>query len=146
MGDRSRPLRSSGLHLLLRLLSVVAALAVLCVSGRASAASLPAPDAGLNVPMCGEHAESIAAPPIFRAYEPGTLIASPCQAPTELQVGTSVPLGHERVVVHERPERVLGSAQLGVASGESSLLAIATARAQAPRPGFVVSLFRPPRR
>jgi hypothetical protein len=126
-------------------MSVVAALAVLCVSGRASAATIPLPDTGLNVPMCGDHNESIAAPPIFRAYEAGKLIASPCQSPFELQVGGSLPSGHERVVIHERPERALGSASLGVAEGHSTRLRISDAAKQSPRPGHVDTLFRPPR-
>ncbi|HEY6077765.1 MAG TPA: hypothetical protein VIW29_03135 [Polyangiaceae bacterium] len=144
MGDQSRSSRSSGLPLLLRLLSVVAALAVLCVSGRASAAPARAADATQPVPMCGDHNESIAAPPIFRAYEPGTLIASPCKSASELQLGSSLPLAPERVVIHERPERVLGCAGLALAQSASSRLAVDAAHKQAPRPGFIVSLFRPP--
>ena len=63
MGTRPHAISSSGLRFLLRLLSVVAALFVLSVSGSASAATNAA------VPMCGDHNESISAPPIFRASE-----------------------------------------------------------------------------
>lgn len=138
MGDRRRAFSSSGLRLLLRLLSVVAALAVLCLSSRASAASTA-------VPMCGERNESVAAPPIFRAYQAGTLSASPCKPSSELQLGSPVPLGPERVVVHERPERVLGFAALRLAQSESSRLPVASEDAAQDCPGFVGSLFRPPR-
>jgi hypothetical protein len=137
MGDRSQ-IRSSGLRLLLRLLSVLAALCVLCVSGRAAAATMPI------VPMCGEHAESIAAPPIFRAYELGSIVASPCHA-DELQLGSTTPLAPERIVVHERAERVLGFSALRLAESASSRSSIVSETQLPAPPGFVDSLFRPPR-
>ena len=139
MGDRRRAFSSSGLRLLLRLLSVVAALAVLCVSGRASAATSTA------VPMCGDRNESVAAPPIFRAYQAGTLSASPCKPSSELQLGSQVPLAPERVLVHERPERVLGFSALRLVQSESSRVPVASQEAAQDCPGYVASLFRPPR-
>ena len=140
MGDVPRSTSSSGLRLLLRLLSFVAMLAVLCISGRAAAAPVTT-----GVPMCGDHNESIAAPPIFRAFDDGTISALPCHGPSELSVGQSAPSAPERVIVYERPERVIGFAALGIADSESSRLPIASASRAFVRPGFVQSLFRPPR-
>ena len=138
MGDRTRSIRSSGLRLLLRLLSVVAALFVLSVSGRAAAATNTA------VPMCGDHNESVAAPPIFRGVRADSLRALPCHAPDELGVGQRAPLAPERVIVHERPERVLGFGALRIAHSASSRISIASASQALERPGFVGTLFRPP--
>src|ERR1041384_5519909 len=84
MGDRSFSRRSTGLQLLVRLISVVAALLVLCLTGRASAAT-PV------VPMCGEHNESIAAPPIFRNVDGGSLRAAPCRAQSDLGFSQQAP-------------------------------------------------------
>jgi hypothetical protein len=137
MGDRPRTSRSSGLRLLLRMLSLVLALLVLCVTGRATAATSA-------VPMCGERNESVAAPPIFRAYQPGQIVASPCYS-NELELGQSSPLAPERIVVQERPERVLGFAALLLGEGCSTLLGIARKLEEPARPGFVESPFRPPR-
>ena len=138
MGDRTRSLRSSGLRLLLRLLSVVAALFVLSVSSQASAAT------NVPVPMCGDHNESVAAPPIFRGARADYLRALPCHAPDQLGSGPSAPMAPERVIVHERPERVLGFGSLRVAHSESSRVSIASASRAVKRPGFVGTLFRPP--
>lgn len=137
--SRSSP-RSFGLRLLLRLVSVVAALVVLSVSGRASAASSPNP----IVPMCGERNESIAAPPIFRAYNPGSIVAGPCQS-DELRIGQTAPFSPERVVIQERPERVLGFGALRLAQSRSSLLSVERAARALERPAFVSALLRPPR-
>src|SRR5262245_17246141 len=101
MGDRSRSLSSTGLRLLLRLVSVVAALVVLSLSSRAVAAPMPA------VPMCGEHNESVAAPPIFRSFDSSALQAKPCQAPLGLGIAQGAPVTPERVVVSQSPDRVL---------------------------------------
>ncbi len=141
MGDVSRPpLRSSGLRLLLRLLSVLAALVVLSVSSRGSAS------VGSNaVPMCGDHNESIAAPPIFRAHDQGSIIASPCHW-SGIEVGRSAPLAPERVVVQQSPERVLAFSSLSARQSPSRRLSIARAEAALERPGFVGELLRPPRR
>jgi hypothetical protein len=138
MGDRPSS-SSSGLRLLLRLLSAVAMLMVLCVSGRAAAAPLTG-----SVPMCGEHNESVAAPPIFRALDDAAINALPCQAPSELGVGQSAPAAPERVIVYERPERVVGFAALRIATGPCLRLPVAAARAVLQRPGFAVSPYRPP--
>jgi hypothetical protein len=138
MGHSSLLHRSSGLLLLSRLASLVAALAVLCVTSSASATPNPA------VPMCGERAESIAAPPIFRAYEPAIAVAAPCQKDA-LVAGHSVPLTPERIMVQERPERVLGFGALAITQSGSSRLSIASVAGELERPGFVESLFRPPR-
>jgi len=141
MGDFARPsFRSSGLRLLLRLVSVVAALVVLSVSGRAAAASNP----NQAIPMCGERNESIAAPPIFRAHEPGRIVAGPCHM-DELRLGKSAPLAPERIVIQERPERVLGFASLCLTQSASALLSVERAAAALERPGFVSALLRPPR-
>ena len=138
MGER--PLSSSsGLRLLVRLLSAVAMLTVLCVSGRAAATPLSG-----TVPMCGEHNESVAAPPIFRALDDAA-ISAPCHPQSELGVGSGAPTPPERVMVYERPERVLGSAGLHVAEDASTRLPLDGARAARPRPGFGASPFRPPR-
>ena len=137
MGDRTRSSRSSGLRLLLRLASLVAALCVLCVSSRASAASTP-------VPMCGDRNESIAAPPIFRVYQAGSIVALPCHA-NALDVGHPVPLSPERIVIQERPERVLGFGALCLAQTVSSRLSVAIESRALARPGFADALFRPPR-
>jgi hypothetical protein len=134
------PLRSSGLRLLLRLVSVVAALFVLSVSGRASAASSPNP----VVPMCGERNESVAAPPIFRAHDPGSIVQSPCQS-EELRIGKTAPLSPERIVIQERAERVLGFASLHLAQSASLRLSVERAARALDRPGFVSALLRPPR-
>src|SRR5882724_4592177 len=102
MGDRSYSHPSSGLRLLVRLVSVVAALFVLRVRGRASAA------ANLAVPMCGEHNESVAAPPIFRgANDGGSIRATPCHTRDALGVAQSSPAAPEGVMIYERSERVL---------------------------------------
>jgi hypothetical protein len=138
MGDRSHFRRSSGLRLLLRLASVVTALFVLCLSGKASAAP------GAAVPMCGDHNESIAAPPIFRATDGGTLKALPCQASQQFGVSQGAPAAPERVVVYEAPERVLGFGALRVTQSESSRLSIDNTRQERERPGFVGTPFRPP--
>lgn len=136
MGDRPPPRCSSGLRLLLRLAAVVSALLVLCVSTRASAA--------IAVPMCGEHGESIAAPPIFRAHDPGSLIATPCHYDA-LEFGRVAPIAPERVLLQQRPERVLAFGTLSVAQSTSSRVSIATVSTELDRPGFAESLFRPPR-
>lgn len=141
MGDRTRSFRSSGLRLLLRLLSVVAALFVLSVSNRASAATRLG---DLPVPMCGDHNESIAAPPIFRASESGSLRALPCHAPDQLGQGPSAPIAPERVVVQQRPESVLAFGVLSVVQSASSRVSIASASRAPKRPGFVGTPFRPP--
>ncbi len=138
MGDRTCSFRSSGLRLLLRLLSVVAALFVLSVSGRAVAA----PNA--PVPMCGDHNESIAAPPIFRGVRAESLRAIPCHAPDQLGTSPSAPVAPERLTVHERPERVLGFGALRVTQSASSRISIASTSRALERPGFVGTLFRPP--
>jgi hypothetical protein len=138
MGKSPHIHRSPSLLLLSRLASLVAALAVLCVTSSASAAP------SFAVPMCGERAESIAAPPIFGAYEPTIAVAGPCQKDTVV-AGHSAPLAPERIVVQERPERVLGFRALGITQSESSRLAIAGVAPELERPGFVESLFRPPR-
>lgn len=141
MGDTSRfSPRSSGLRLLLRLLSVLAALVVLSVSGRASAAGNPNP----VVPMCGDHNESIAAPPIFRAHDPGSIVAGPCQS-EQLRLGKTVPIPPERSVMQERPERVLGFASLCLTQRASGRLSVEQAALALERPGFVSALLRPPR-
>ena len=143
MGDRSRSFRSSGLRLLVRLVSVVAALFVLSVSGRAAAA--PA-TVNLNaaVGMCGEHNESIAAPPIFRATESGVLRALPCHAPDQLGLGQSAPMAPQRATVHQRPEQVLAFNALRITQSNVSRISIARASRSLERPGFVGTLFRPP--
>jgi hypothetical protein len=48
-------------------------------------------------------------------------------------------------VVYERPERVLGFASLYLAQTESARLPVAAASRSRVRPGFVDTLFRPPR-
>jgi hypothetical protein len=138
MGDRSRFLSSSGLRFLLRLLSVVAALVVLSISSRASATPLPA------VPMCGEHNESIAAPPIFRGADGSSLQARPCQAPEEPGVAQGAPVTPERVMVYETPERVLPFAALRLTQTECSRLDVPATSFALERPGFVGVPFRPP--
>ena len=140
MGDRSRSHSSSGLRLLVRLVSVVAALFVLSVSGRAAAAM-----ANTAVGMCGEHNESIAAPPIFRATESGSLRALPCHAPDELSLGRTAPMAPERVTVHQRPEQVVAFGALSITQSASSRISIASASQALERPGFVGTPFRPPR-
>jgi hypothetical protein len=139
MGDRPRFLSSSGLRFLLRLVSVVAALFVLSISSRASATPLPA------VPMCGDHNESIAAPPIFRSVDTSALQARPCQNPTELTLAQgSAPIAPERVIVQQAPERVLPFTSLRIVQGESLRIAIPVAGFTLARPGFVGVPFRPP--
>jgi hypothetical protein len=137
MGDRSRTIPRSGLRFLLRLLSVVAALFVLSLSERAAAAMLA-------VPMCGEHGESIAAPPIFRAYQLGSIVAAPCQL-DELELGQPLPPTPERLVMQQRPERALVAATFGLTETTSSRSSIVSAERVPALPGFVDSLFRPPR-
>jgi|GEM_PF-4108756 len=139
MGDRSRFHSSSGLRLLVRLVSVVAALFVLSVSGRAVAAT-----ANAAVGMCGDHNESIAAPPIFRATESGILRALPCHAPDELGLSRTAPMAPERVTVHQRPEQVVAFGALRVTQSASSRVSIASASQAPERPGFVGTPFRPP--
>jgi hypothetical protein len=138
MGDRPHS-SSSGLRLLVRLLSTVAMLTVLCVSGRAAASPLTG-----VVPMCGEHNESIAAPPIFRPLGDAAINVAPCQGPDELGVGQSAPVAPERTVVHERSERVVAFAALNVANGPSSRLPVESARVALLRPAFVDGPYRPP--
>lgn len=141
MGDVPRSsFRSSGLRLLLRLVSVVAALVVLSVSGRAAAASNPNP----IVPMCGERNESIAAPPIFRAHDPGSIVAGPCQS-DQLRIGKAAPVSPERIVIQERSERVLGFGALCLTQSVSCLLSVERAARVLERPGFVSAPLRPPR-
>jgi hypothetical protein len=141
MGDISRhSLSSSGLHFLHRLLSVLAALVVLSLSARATAATNPNP----VVPMCGDRNESVAAPPIFRAREPGSIVALPCHA-VELEAGESAPPVPERIVVQERPERVLAFSALCTKQSASLRLAIESSHGALERPGFASELLRPPR-
>jgi hypothetical protein len=143
MGDRSFSPRSSGLRLLLRLVSMVAALWVLCLSGHAAAATVPA-SGTTAVPMCGERNQSIEAPPIFRVDDSGVLRAMPCHGPDEFAAGQGAPSGPKRVVVHERAEQVLPFRALCLTQAASSRLGV-TIESQAPRlPGFVATLFRPP--
>ncbi len=139
MGDVSRSVRSPGLRLLLRLVSVVAALVVLSVAQEASAAMVA-------VGMCGERGVTIEAPPIFRAVnDDGTISALPCRGQNELAAGQSAPLAPERVIVAERPERVLGFGSLLIAQTESARLPVSAEARALVRPGFVGTLFRPPR-
>jgi hypothetical protein len=119
--------------------SVVAALFVLSISSRAAATPLAA------VGMCGDHNESIAAPPIFRSVDGSTLSARPCQAPEQLGIAQGAPLAPERVTVYEAPERVLPFAALRITQSESSRLAVPVASLELERPGFVGAPFRPPR-
>lgn len=139
MGDVSRSLRSSELRLLLRLVSVVAALVVLCVTQRASAAMVA-------VGMCGERGETIEAPPIFRAVnDDGTISQLPCRGPNDALTDQGAPLAPERVVVWERPERVLGFDSLFIAQSEASRIPVTAAARSATSAAFVNALFRPPR-
>lgn len=139
MGDVSRSVSSSGLRLLLRLVSVAAALVVLCVAQKASAAMVA-------VGMCGERGVTIEAPPVFRAVaDDGTISALPCRGPSELAAGQSAPLAPERVTVSERPERVLGFASLFVTQTASARVPVSTRTRSLACAGFVGSLFRPPR-
>jgi len=144
MGSHPRSLSSSGLRLLLRLLSVVAALFVLSVSGRAAAATGQLPS-DAAVPMCGEHNDSIEAPPIFRGVAGGTLRALPCHAPDQLGVGQNAPSAPKPLVVFERPERVLAFGTLGITQSTCSRISIASASRVLERPGFFGTPFRPPR-
>lgn len=139
MGDVPRSFSSFGLRLLLRLVSVLAALVVLCVTQKASAALLA-------VGMCGERAETIEAPPIFRAVnDDGTIVGAPCRGQADAFTDQGAPLAPERLVVGERPERVLGFGALFVAQSEASRVPVAAATRSVLRAGFVDSLFRPPR-
>jgi hypothetical protein len=139
MGDVSRFVSSSGLRILLRLVSVVAALAVLTVTQRASAAMVA-------VGMCGERAQTIEAPPVFRAVnDDGSITELPCRGPSHTFTSRGAPLAPERVVVWERPERVLGFGSLFIAQRESSRAPVAAAARTALSAGFVDTLFRPPR-
>lgn len=138
MGDRPS-FSSSGLRLLVRLLSAVAMLLVLSVSGRAAATPLTG-----TVPMCGEHNESIAAPPIFRALDDASIDTLPCQPRDLLGAGQSTPVAPERALVHERPERVMGSAGLHVAASAVLRLPVSNPLRELSRPGFASSPFRPP--
>lgn len=140
MGYRASRKQSSGLSFLVRLVSCVLALFVLCVTGRASAA--PSNQA---VPMCGERNESIAAPPILLPTDGGSLRATPCKPGDVLGTSPNAPPAPERVIVYERPERVLGAGALCVESGSSSRLGIGGGASALDRPGFVGTLFRPPR-
>jgi len=115
-------------------------LTVLCVSGRAAASPLTG-----AVPMCGDHNESVAAPPIFVAAGDAAINALPCHG-SELAVDHGVPPPPERVIVYERPERVLGFGALFVAQSECARLPVDVASPGRLRPGFVSSPFRPPRR
>lgn len=135
MGDRSRSNRSSGL-LLVRLASLVAALLVLCVSSRASANQV--------IPMCGERGESIAAPPIFRAHDSGSIVVAPCSH-EQLEAAPAAPLAPERLVVQERPERALSFASLCLSQAVDARLPITIASYALRRPGFARLVDRPPR-
>jgi len=104
MGSYPRSLSSSGLRLLLRLLSVVAALFVLSVSGRAAAATGQLPS-DAAVPMCGEHNDSVEAPPIFRGVGRSALRALPCHAPDQLGVGQSAPSAPKPVLAWSHSAR-----------------------------------------
>jgi hypothetical protein len=137
MGERLRFHRSSGLRFLVRLASLVAALVVLCATGRAAAASNA-------VPMCGEHNESIAAPPIFRAHDGGSIVASPCHS-EQVKAGRSSAPAPERMVVQERPERALSFSALCLSQQVDARVPIATGSYARQRPGFGRSLDRPPR-
>jgi hypothetical protein len=139
MGDSPRSLRSSGLRLLLRLLSAVAALIVLSASSRAAATPLPA------VPMCGDHNESVAAPPIFRAADASSLQAIPCQGGEQFGTEPSAPPPPQRAIVWERPERVLPFSALFVPRSESSRVSVPETSFALERPGFAAAPFHPPR-
>lgn len=139
MGDVSRSVSSSGLRFLLRLVSVVAALVVLCVTQKASAAMVA-------VGMCGERAETIEAPPIFRAVnDDGSISALPCRGPLDALTDRGAPLAPERIVVWERPERVLGFGSLVVAQTQAARVPVSATSRALVRHGFVDTLFRPPR-
>jgi hypothetical protein len=138
MGDLSRSVRSSGLRLLVRLVSVVAALVVLSVTQKASAAMVA-------VGMCGERNETIEAPPIFRAVnDDGTISSAPCRGVNDLFTNGGAPLAPERVIVHQRPERVVGFGSLLVAQSESARVPVSGTELVPALPGFVDTLFRPP--
>jgi hypothetical protein len=136
MGDRSFSSSSSGLRFLVRLASLVAALLVLCVSGQASASPV--------VPMCGERGESVDAPPIFRAHDSGSIVAAPCSQ-QQVEAAPAAPLAPERLVVQERPERVLAFGSLCLSQAVDARLPIAAATQAFERAGFARLLERPPR-
>lgn len=138
MGDRSHFHSSTGLRLLARLVSLLAALLVLSLSGRAMAAG------PTTVPMCGERNESVAAPPIFWAHDSGSLSAGPCH-PDKLQLGHQLPPAPERSVLPSRTERALHVATLGITRSAGTRLAIAASAEVDALPGHAGLLFRPPR-
>jgi hypothetical protein len=129
----SRPLRA-----LLRLLSLAAAALVLGVSVPAAAADTRA------VPMCGEHNESVAAPPTFRSQNVGS-IAAPCkQLPSFDHAAPSAP-APERVAVPDRPERALPSGALYLALGASKRIGILAAERAVSSTAHARLPYRPPR-
>ncbi|RYZ03007.1 MAG: hypothetical protein EOO73_29230 [Myxococcales bacterium] len=75
----------------------------------------------------------------------GTISQLPCRGPADTFTSQGAPLAPERVVVWERPERVLGFGSLLVAQTESARVPVSASRRALVRPGFVATLFRPPR-
>lgn len=100
--------------------------------------------ARLAVPMCGENAESIEAPPSMRAASDASLDPAPCGSTDEaIQRGVPGDRPVERVVP-EGPPRMLPLVHPLPASPKYERVERRDVLDQA-RPGFVESLYRPPR-
>ncbi|MEB2310579.1 MAG: hypothetical protein OZ921_11945 [Sorangiineae bacterium] len=120
---------------LARAAALLCAVAIVLISGRASAAA----------PMCGEQAISVAAPPPVRPIDPSR--ASRCVDGAAHDVTlTTPPVEHPPLTAPAwAPDRILPWGTRGLACPRSTRLAMRPFEAGPERPGHRTSVFRPPR-
>jgi hypothetical protein len=103
----------------------------------------PAAFATTLVPMCGERAETVAAPPPMRASNDGS-ISDPCSTPFELASGPATPARSPEAVPAELAPRVPPVYYRLPRSAQPVRLLDGDAFG-CPRPGFTRGIDRPPR-
>jgi hypothetical protein len=96
------------------------------------------------VPMCGERAETIAAPPPMRGAV-DTSISAPCNAPVELAVDPIAPSRTPDLAAPQESPPRLPPVYYRLPRRPGAALEIADAQRGGDRPGFSRGLDRPPR-
>jgi hypothetical protein len=96
------------------------------------------------VPMCGERAETIAAPPPMRAADDASL-STPCNPPTEFTADPAAPSRSPEVAAQlEAPPR-MPAVYFRLPRAPSASITLERASLDGARPGFSRGLERPPR-
>jgi hypothetical protein len=96
------------------------------------------------VPMCGERAETIAAPPPMRGAV-DTSISAPCNAPAELALDPMAPSRAPDLAAPQESAPRLPPLYYRLPRRPGAALGIAEAKLGGERPGFSRGLDRPPR-